>query len=59
MIVIGAETAQRYVSRFETVAQTNDQTIVAVEMGSLEQLHTLVDLIASKKVKTLRSITLI
>ncbi|XP_043193196.1 uncharacterized protein LOC122365767 isoform X4 [Amphibalanus amphitrite] len=51
VIVIGAETAQRYVSRFESVAQASDQTIVPVEMGSLEQLHTLVHLIASKKVE--------
>jgi len=50
-IVIGAETAQRHVSRFETVAQANEQTIVPVEMGSLEQLHALVDLISSNKVE--------
>ena len=55
--MIGAETAQRYVSRFETVAQANEQTIVPVEMGSLEQLHTLVDLIASKKVTTVSTVT--
>ncbi|XP_037087519.1 uncharacterized protein LOC119108040 [Pollicipes pollicipes] len=51
VIVIGAETAQRYVSRFESVAQANEQTIVPVEMGSLDQLHTLLDLIATKKVE--------
>ena len=50
VIVIGAETAQKYVSRFESVAQANQQTIVPVEMGSLEQLHTLIDLIVTKKV---------
>ena len=49
--MIGAETERRCVCRFETVAQANEQTVVPVDMGSLKQLHTLVNLIASKKVE--------
>lgn len=51
VIVIGAETSQRHMSRFSPVAEANGQTIVPVEMGSLDQLRTLLQLIEQKKIE--------